>query len=118
MAICLSAVLETSPAHGTVALNADGSFTYTPVAGYSGPTAFTYRASDATTTTGLATVSIAIAPFVTPTKFFVVDADRATTFQYAADGSSLKNAALNKSDSKPRGIASNSTGTTQWCDRR
>lgn len=30
------------PAHGTVALNSDGTYTYTPVAGYAGPDSFSY----------------------------------------------------------------------------
>jgi VCBS repeat-containing protein len=42
----LTAVLVTGPAHGTLTLNADGSFTYTPALNYSGPDSFTYRASD------------------------------------------------------------------------
>lgn len=33
---------NTQPGHGAVALSTDGSFTYTPAAGYSGPDAFTY----------------------------------------------------------------------------
>jgi hypothetical protein len=36
-----TAILATMPAHGGVVLNADGSFTYTPVPGYSGPDTFT-----------------------------------------------------------------------------
>ena len=43
----LTAVLATNPAHGTLALNADGSFTYTPTGGYTGPDSFIYRARDA-----------------------------------------------------------------------
>ena len=42
----LTAVLIAGPAHGTLTLNADGSFTYTPAAGYNGTDSFTYRASD------------------------------------------------------------------------
>jgi len=45
----LSSVLISSTAHGDLALNADGSFTYKPVAGYLGPDTFTYRAVDTTT---------------------------------------------------------------------
>lgn len=40
-------VRSTPPAHGTVAVGPDGSFTYTPVAGYTGPDAFTYTTTDA-----------------------------------------------------------------------
>src|SRR5205814_9416 len=42
----LSAVLVSGPAHGTVILNADGSFTYTPAANYNGGDGFTYKAND------------------------------------------------------------------------
>jgi len=37
----LTAVLVTSAMHGTLALNADGSFSYTPAAGFSGADSFT-----------------------------------------------------------------------------
>jgi VCBS repeat-containing protein len=36
----------TQPAHGTVTVASDGSFTYTPAAGYSGGDSFTYTVSD------------------------------------------------------------------------
>ncbi len=42
----LTAVLVSGPAHGSVALNANGSFVYTPNLNYSGPDSFTYSASD------------------------------------------------------------------------
>ena len=38
---------HTSPAHGTLALNPDGSFRYTPAAGFTGTDTFTYTVSDA-----------------------------------------------------------------------
>ena len=44
----LTAVLVTGPTHGTLTLNADGSFTYTPAANYNGTDSFTYRANDGT----------------------------------------------------------------------
>jgi hypothetical protein len=58
----LTAVLVSGPAHGSLTLNANGSFTYTPVAGYSGPDSFTYRASDGTLTSGPATASLTVNP--------------------------------------------------------
>lgn len=42
----LSAHLVTDASHGTLALAANGSFTYTPDPGFTGPDAFTYVASD------------------------------------------------------------------------
>src|SRR5207249_3100403 len=34
------------PTHGTLSLNADGSFTYIPALNYNGPDSFTYKAND------------------------------------------------------------------------
>jgi hypothetical protein len=56
----LTAVLGTTVAHGTLVLNADGSFTYTPNAGYSGPDTFTYQASDGDLLSNVATVTITV----------------------------------------------------------
>src|SRR5439155_26212835 len=42
----LTAILVTGPAHGTLNLNNDGSFTYTPALNYNGPDSFTYKAND------------------------------------------------------------------------
>jgi VCBS repeat-containing protein len=56
----LSAAVSSGPSHGTVALNADGSFTYTPAANYNGSDSFSYRASDGTATSGLATVTLTV----------------------------------------------------------
>ncbi len=58
----LSAVLVGGPAHGTVVLNGDGSFVYTPAAGYNGSDSFTYRASDGTSQGNVATVGVTIIP--------------------------------------------------------
>src|SRR5581483_4660408 len=58
----LSATKVTDPAHGVVTLNANGSFTYTPNAGFSGSDSFTYRASDGVLNSNTATVSITVTP--------------------------------------------------------
>jgi Bacterial Ig domain len=47
--------------NGTVALQSDGSFTYTPFAGFSGTDTFTYTASDGQLTSS-ATVTINVNP--------------------------------------------------------
>ena len=58
----LTASLVDGPAHGTLALNANGTFTYTPSANYIGADSFTYTASDGTVTSSIATVSITVSP--------------------------------------------------------
>src|SRR5207244_3387306 len=42
----LSFAKTTDPGHGTVTVNADGSFTYTPAANYHGADSFTYTVTD------------------------------------------------------------------------
>ena len=56
----LTAVRVSGPSHGTLTLNANGSFTYTPTAGYSGPDSFTYTANDGTVASSPATVSLTV----------------------------------------------------------
>ncbi len=56
----LTAVLNTSPSHGTLSLNSDGSFTYTPEASFTGTDTFTYRASNGTVQSNPATVTITV----------------------------------------------------------
>lgn len=58
----LTAVIGATPAHGTVTLNANGSFTYKPVTGYSGTDSFTYQANDGSLASNVATVSIHVSP--------------------------------------------------------
>jgi VCBS repeat-containing protein len=58
----LTAALVGSPSHGSVTLNADGSFAYTPAADYSGTDSFTYKANDGANDTSVATVSINVMP--------------------------------------------------------
>jgi VCBS repeat-containing protein len=62
----LTASLVSGPANGTLKLNADGSFTYTPNSDFAGTDTFTYRASDGTAVSNLATVTISVAPANTP----------------------------------------------------
>jgi large repetitive protein len=56
----LSAVLGSGPSHGTIALNGNGSFTYTPAPNFTGTDSFTYRASDRILTSSLTTVTITV----------------------------------------------------------
>ena len=59
----LTASLVTGPSHGALTLHSDGSFIYTPTAGYYGSDSFVYAASDGlTSTNGTASFTVA-SPF-------------------------------------------------------
>ena len=61
----LSAVLVSGPGHGSLTLNADGSFTYSPEDNFNGSDTFTYRASDGSLASGPATVTLRSPPATT-----------------------------------------------------
>jgi hypothetical protein len=77
----LTAVLVDDVADGSLALNDDGGFTYTPDAGFSGTDGFTYRASDGELESAAATVEITVESAGKP----VVEADGPTVVGSAAD---------------------------------
>lgn len=56
----LTATLVSDVANGTLVLNSDGSFTYTPDADFNGSDSFTYRASDGISETAETTVTITV----------------------------------------------------------
>jgi len=56
----LVAQLVSSVSHGTLSLDANGSFNYTPAPNFIGNDAFTYRASDSKATSAVTTVTIAV----------------------------------------------------------
>jgi VCBS repeat-containing protein len=56
----LSAVLGSGPNHGTIDLNANGSFTYTPAHNFTGSDSFTYRASDGSQESDPAEVTLTV----------------------------------------------------------
>jgi hypothetical protein len=56
----LTAALDTGPANGTLMLNTDGSFVYTPAPGFHGVDTFTYRAADGPRQSAPATVTITV----------------------------------------------------------
>ncbi len=58
--LALTAELVSGPSHGTLDLLADGSFTYTPDAGFQGTDSFTYAASDGTLESDPAAAKIAV----------------------------------------------------------
>jgi subtilisin family serine protease len=78
----LSVASVSDPPHGTAVANANGTITYTPDAGYSGPDAFGYSATDGSAASNVATVSITVTPAQPPpppNPFHVGDLDRSAT---------------------------------------
>jgi VCBS repeat-containing protein len=49
-----------APTHGTVTVNANGTFTYTPTANFNGSDSFTFKANDGTVDSNTATFSITV----------------------------------------------------------
>ncbi|CAH2031347.1 Ig-like domain-containing protein [Trichlorobacter ammonificans] len=95
----LTAQKVTNPSHGTLSLNSNGSFTYTPTTGYSGSDSFTYRASDGPLTSAITTVSIAVKANQAP----VAVADSYSTNQNTA--LTVAAPGLLANDSDPEGSA-------------
>ena len=64
----VTAIKVTDPASGTLTLNSDGSFSYTPDAGFTGTDAFTYTATDGVSesTPATATITVTAAPVTPP----------------------------------------------------
>ncbi|GAA5117363.1 hypothetical protein GCM10023339_28080 [Alloalcanivorax gelatiniphagus] len=62
----LTATSATPAAHGLVELAEDGSFTYTPDAGFAGEDSFTYRADDGISTSAATTVTLTVEDEVEP----------------------------------------------------
>jgi len=55
-------VIVNAPSHGQVAINADGSFSYTPDKDWYGQDSFTYKLSDSRVDSNLATVTLIVTP--------------------------------------------------------
>ncbi|PYQ77363.1 MAG: hypothetical protein DMG04_00635, partial [Acidobacteria bacterium] len=62
----LTAVLVTASSRGSVVLNPNGGFTYTPGANFNGADSFTYKANDGTLDSNVATVTITVTPVNDP----------------------------------------------------
>ncbi|NQT38245.1 MAG: tandem-95 repeat protein, partial [Planctomycetes bacterium] len=96
----LEAILDVGPANGTLQLNPDGSFVYTPDStGFLGFDTFTYLANDGTDDSNIATVSIEViertAPFAVDDGPYVVAEDDTLTVDVATG--------LLENDSDPQG---------------
>ena len=74
----LTAILVSGTSDGTLALNPNGTFTYTPNAGYYGQDSFTYEDSDGARLSNIATATISVTPTgssvpLTPTSLYTAD---------------------------------------------
>lgn len=65
----LTVTSTTSPLHGTVTVNPNGSFVYTPTHGFSGTDSFVYTVTDAFGRTASATATITVSPGAPGTGF-------------------------------------------------
>ena len=110
----------TTPAgSGTVTLNANGSFTYTPAAAFSGPATFTYQATNgtlsnvATVTITVAAAPAAAAPVITSTPSLTGTEGVAYSYQVTAtdvNGGPFTFAL----DAAPAGMTISATGLVSW----
>ncbi|MDY7076624.1 MAG: Ig-like domain-containing protein, partial [Chloroflexota bacterium] len=86
----LTSTLVSAPMSGTVTLDADGSFTYTPTLNYNGHDSFTYRVTDGTYNSNPATVAITVTsandPPVADYDTFTVDEDSSNNPLDVLDG--------------------------------
>jgi VCBS repeat-containing protein len=96
----LTAALESGPSHGTVTLNADGSFDYTSDADFNSTDTFTYKANDGTADSNIATVTITVIP--------VNDAPTVTVAAGGACGANQRSGTINLTmadvDDPPAGL--------------
>ncbi len=120
----LTAIKVSDPPNGSVTLNSDGSFSYTPDAGYTGDDSFTYKANDGDLDSNTATVTITVTSGNTPP---VANDDSYTTSKDTvlsvsapgvlandddADGNPLT--AVKKSDPANGSVVLNSDGSFEY----
>lgn len=85
----LTAQLVADVTHGTLALNANGGFSYTPAAGFSGDDSFSYKAVDSTgTASNTVTATITVLPNTAPTAVNdgIYDVNAGSSYVVAAPG--------------------------------
>jgi VCBS repeat-containing protein len=95
----LTAVLVGGATSGTLTLNPNGSFGFTPAPGFAGPVTFTYQASDGTAGSNTATVTITVNAVNDPP---VAQADSYTTPEDTPLGVAAAGVLANDSD--PEGL--------------
>ena len=107
----ITAVLVSGTTNGSLTLNNDGSFVYSPDVDFSGSDSFTYAANDTLLNSNQITVTIEVVGD-SGTKFFVVDSRSDSTYEYAADGSFVEN--YNLASGSAKGVTTTADGSTVW----
>jgi hypothetical protein len=79
----LNALLISGPAHGSLALNTDGGFIYTPATNFFGSDSFIYQANDGPINLGTAWASLTVTPFA-PVIQSVAFSNGVTTLQWSS----------------------------------
>ena len=116
----LTAVKVTDPSHGTLTLNANGSFVYTPAALFSGTDSFTYKANDGIVSSAVVTVSITVnstnvAPVLGPIGNKTVSEGTLLTFTATATDQDSDPLTYSLDSGNPSGSSINpSTGVFTW----
>ncbi len=103
----LTAVIDTNPTRGSVTLNPDGSFTYTPTTGSTGPDTFTYRATDGSIFSAPVTVTVNVAAALPTANADAYTATVGTPLTVPAATGVLSN------DTDPNGLALTAAVATQ-----
>lgn len=116
----LTAVKVSDPAHGTLTLNADGSFVYTHDGSETTSDSFRYLTSDGTADSGVATVTITVtavndAPEIASIVPIVVPEGECITFVVSATDPEGGAVELSVGNQPPRATFEPATGEFSWC---
>lgn len=100
-----AAAIVTGPSHGSLTQNADGTFTYAPVANWNGEDSFSYRLNDGELDSAIATMRITVtaendAPVVAP-RTLEVDEDMPLIIDFLACASDVDGDALTVAITRP-----------------
>ena len=116
----LTAILVAVPLHGSLSLDTNGGFTYTPVANFTGADSFAYEARDGTNSLGAAIVNLTVNPVNDPPQFpaqpdYFVEAGSILTITNTAvdmdvPGNNLSYALIGA----PVGMAISTNGVITW----
>ncbi len=117
----VAAVLVAGPSQGSLTLNADGSFSYTPDTEFTGDDSFTYKANDGTVDSGVATVSIVVTagtnnvPTITSSAVTTATEDSPYTYDVEATDPDAGDTLTFSLTTSPVGMTINgSTGLIAW----